>query len=284
MQLGIFAKSFARPTVEECFDAVKSHGLSCVQFNMSCAGLPPLPDAIDPALCDRIANAATSRGLTIAAVSGTFNMIHPDPAVRADGLRRLATLAAACERLGTRVITLCTGTRDSDDMWRRHPLNCSDSAWEDLVTSMKAAIAIANRYGLTLAFEPEVGNVVDSVGKAQRLIDLLGGPHRTLHVVFDPANLFFPGTVARMADVLDEASTRLGAVIAIAHAKDISPDGASHPPAGRGVLDYDRFLAILKLNCFDGPLILHGLPETAVAASVAFLRERMAASSLEETR
>ena len=38
MQLGIFAKTFPRPTLEETLDAVASHGLTHVQFNMSCVG------------------------------------------------------------------------------------------------------------------------------------------------------------------------------------------------------------------------------------------------------
>ncbi len=282
MRLGIFAKTFARPTVAECFDAVKLHGLSCVQFNMSCAGLPTLPDAIDASLCDRIAVAANERGIAIAAVSGTFNMIHPDIEQRAEGLRRLEVLAGACARLGTHVMTLCTGTRDPEDMWRRHPLNSTETAWEDLVESMFAAIAIAERHGLTLAFEPEAGNVVDTASKARRLIEQLGGPNRRLQVVFDPANLFAPGTVGQMAEVLNEASALIADDVVIAHAKDIAPDGRSHPAAGRGVLDYNLFLSNLKKH-FDGPLILHGLTESEVPASLAFIRARMAALELKET-
>jgi len=49
MQLGIFAKTFVRPSLEATLDAVASHGLSCVQFNMACVGLPTLPEAIAPA-------------------------------------------------------------------------------------------------------------------------------------------------------------------------------------------------------------------------------------------
>ena len=42
MHLGIFAKTFPRPTLEETLDAVVGHGLTHVQFNMSCVGLPTL--------------------------------------------------------------------------------------------------------------------------------------------------------------------------------------------------------------------------------------------------
>ena len=221
--------------------------------------------------------------MTIAAVSGTFNMIDPDPETRADGLRRLAVLAGACERLGTRTITLCTGTRDPEDMWRAHPENGSTAARRDLNASMAAALAIADRHELTLAFEPEVGNVIDSASEARRLLDEFDS-HPRLGVVLDPANLIPPGSVGRMADLMGEAGSLLGGKVVLAHAKDLSADGASHPPAGQGVLDYDHFLKILISLSFDGPLILHGLPESEVAASVAFLRERMADLGIEETR
>src|SRR6185436_2860859 len=103
--LGIFAKTFVRPSVEGVFDAVAQHGLRCVQFNFSSAGLPTVPEAVDPPLVERIRRAA--RSLSIAAVSGTFNMIHPDARHRRDGLRRLTLLARACAELGAPVLTLC---------------------------------------------------------------------------------------------------------------------------------------------------------------------------------
>ena len=78
MRIGIFAKTFDRPSLEQILDAVKAQGLECVQFNMACAGLPSLPDRIEPKLADRIRTEMTRRGITMAAVSGTFNMIHPD--------------------------------------------------------------------------------------------------------------------------------------------------------------------------------------------------------------
>src|SRR5207302_1309878 len=110
MRLGIFAKTFARPTLEAVLDAVRSHGLDCVQFNMACAGLPSLPDQIELDLCKRVREAFAERQIEMAAVSGTFNMIHPSLPVRRDGLRKLRILAEACGPLGTRIITLCTGT------------------------------------------------------------------------------------------------------------------------------------------------------------------------------
>ena len=271
MQIGIMADTFVRPTLEERLDAIVSYGVHSVQFSLTCVGLPPFPSHIDPGLCDRIHSEMDAHRITMAAVSGTFNMIHPDIQKREDGLRRLAVLASACERLGTSVITLCTGTRDPDNMWRRHRDNDSPEAWEDLSTSMQAACRIAEENGVTIAFEPEVSNVVDSAEKGRRLLDQMQSAH--LKVVMDPANLFHRGELPRMHEILDEAFALLGDDIVLAHAKDLSQDGeAGHEAAGKGLLDYDRYLSLLSEAVPHVPLILHGLSEAQVQECITFLR------------
>ncbi len=268
MKLGIFARTFNRPSVEAVFDAVRAHGLGVVQFNLACAGLPSLPDEIDPALAARIRQAALEREIEIAAVSGTYNMIHPDPRVRQDGLRRLRELAFACRELGTEVITLCTGTRDPQDMWRWNPGNTSPDAWSDLLAAVEAALEIAEAAQVTLAFEPEHSNVVYSAARGRELLDALGSPR--LKVVIDPANLIDPGDRPGAGRVLDEAFDLLGEHIVIAHAKDRAADGTVCP-AGQGVVDFPRYVRLLQNSGFSGPLILHGLAEEQVDGAVRYL-------------
>ena len=274
IQLGIFARTFVRPNLDETLDAVKAHGLDCVQFNLSCVGLPTLPDRIDSKFVDLIRTGITDRSITMAAISGTFNMIDPDIERRYEGLRRLRVLASTSKDIGTSTITLCTGTRDPVDMWRRHPDNNLPEAWSDLLASMQEALQIAEDNEVTLAFEPEVNNVVDSAAKGRRLLDEMRSPR--LKVVMDGANLFQAGRLAEMREVLDQAFALLGDQIVIAHAKDLSRDGdAGHEAAGTGLLDYDHYLSLLGAVGFDGPLILHSLSEVQVDTCVAFLKQKL---------
>ncbi|HWE61273.1 MAG TPA: sugar phosphate isomerase/epimerase, partial [Chloroflexota bacterium] len=150
MRIGIFAKTFVRPTLEETLDAVAHHGIHCIQFNLATAGLSSMPAQITAQAAGRIQRELAARGLTMSAVSGTFNMIDPDEQRRQDGLRSLRVIAQACAAMGTSVITLCTGTRDADDMWRRHPENDTPSAWRDLLSSMQQAVTIAEDHAVTL--------------------------------------------------------------------------------------------------------------------------------------
>lgn len=271
MQIGIMARTFVRPTLEETLDAVVNHGIHCIQFSFTCAGLPEMPDHIDAETCSKIRREMEARKIKMAAVSGTYNMIHPSVRKRMEGLNRLREIASVCEQIGTSVITLCTGTRDPESMWRRHPENDSPKAWDDLVASMGKAVEIAKEHQVKLAFEPEVSNAVDSASKARRLLNQMQSPY--LRVVMDPANIFHKGELARMKEMVDEAFVLLGDYIAIAHAKDLDRDGeAGHLAAGKGLLDYDQYISWLKTLDFDVPLILHGLSEAEVDECVDFLR------------
>jgi sugar phosphate isomerase/epimerase len=275
MPVGVLLGTFGQGTLEERLEAVKASGLDCVQVSLDCAGLPAMPDEIPLGLVERIRREAAARGLAVAAVQGTFNMSHPDAEHRRTGLRRLRVLAEACGPMGTSKIHLCTGTRDRDNMWRRHADNDSPAAWRDMTACMREATEIARQVGVVLAFEPEVNNVVDSARKARRLLDEVGSPH--LKVTIDPANIFHAGELPRMREILDEAFALLGRDIVLAHAKDLDRDGdAGHLPAGHGKLDYDRYLAWLRRGGFTGPLLLHGLSAAQVPGCAAFLRRTLA--------
>jgi len=234
-----------------------------------------MPDEMPAGLAERFRRTAAARGIRIASVQGAFNMCHPDAEHRRMGLRRLRVLAEACPPMDTSAIHICTGTRDPNSMWRRHPENNSPQAWRDMAACIREAAEIARQAKVVLAFEPEVNNVVDSARKARRLLDEIGSPH--LKVTIDPANLFHAGELPRMKEILEEAFALVGKDVVLAHAKDLDRDGdAGHKAAGEGLLDYDLYVRLLRANRFNGPLLLHGLTSAQVPGCVAFLRATLA--------
>jgi len=271
MHLGIFAKTFPHPTLGATLDAVVAHGLRAIQFNFACVGLPPMPDTVAPALLEQIRGECESRRIDITGVSGTFNMAHPDARPRAEGLRRLATLAPATRALGCNFISLCTGTRDPQDMWRAHLENDSPAALYDLRTTMEQALAIANEHDVLLGIEPETGNVIRSALKARQLLDDMKSPR--LKIILDPANLFHSGHTERMRETITEAVRLLGPDIHMAHAKELAADGSMGNLApGRGVIDWAFYFQCLHEVSFSGPVVMHGLAESDVASAVTFLK------------
>ncbi len=275
MQIGIMSGTFPRSTLEEELDAVADHGLGCMQFDLSSARLTHFPDRIDEGVCDSIRGEMSTRKITMSAINGMYNMIDPDNEKRQNGLRFLETVASACDQLDTSIVSLCTGSRNPRSMWLPHPDNSSPEAWSDLISSMQQAVEIAEKYNVTLAFEPEVDNVIDSAKQARRLLDEIGSPH--LKVVMDGANTFHKGELPRMREILDEAFALLGDDVVLAHAKDLDHDGAAgHLAAGTGLLDYDHYLSLLSNLGSEVPLILHGLTEEQADGCIAFLQSKIA--------
>lgn len=275
MQLGIFARTFPRTNFEQSLDAALAHGFEGVQFNMALAGIPTLPnEPISDDLVRRIRDALEDRGLAMFAVSGTFNIIHPDPAVREAGFVGLEHLASRARGMGTTLITLCTGTLDPDDMWRAHPDNGTEAAWSLMRSGIDRAVEIAARHDVWLGIEPERANVVDSAARAKRLLDQVGSER--IGIVLDPANLLHATTLPRMREIIREAADLIGDRLILAHAKEIGRDGRlGEMGLGKGVLDLDAYFRALESVEYDGPMILHGCPESEVAASLGFVLEHL---------
>ncbi len=269
MQLGIFAKTFECSSVDETFKVITSHGFQAVQFNMSTVGLASLPDIISSSEIQEIKQASENYNIQLSALSGTFNMAHPDVKHRQEELKKFAVLIEAAKRLGNPLITLCTGTRDTSSMWKYHPDNSSKEAWKDMCATLEPLLRLAQENNVVLAFEPETSNVVGNAKKGRQLLDEMKSPN--LKVIMDGANLFLPEDLSRQEDVFAEAFDLLGSEIVLAHAKDINSEG-EFVAAGKGAVNYEIFIRHLKHINYQGAFVLHGLSEKEVPGCVKHLQ------------
>ncbi|TIV40301.1 MAG: sugar phosphate isomerase/epimerase, partial [Mesorhizobium sp.] len=203
MQVGVFAKTFPGSEPTGVLAAVRDAGFAATQFNLACAGLPSMPDAVPDAAIDTVGAAAKATGISLVALSGTYNMAHPDSRMRQDGLRRLAVVIETAARLSIPLVTLCTGTRNAEDQWAYHPDNSDPTAWADMAREMEKALRLAERHGIDLGIEPEQANIVTSAEDAIRLIGEMGS--KRLRIVLDPANLFERANAEQARSIVAEA-------------------------------------------------------------------------------
>jgi len=267
MQLGIL-QNLSGSDPDTVLASVVNAGFKAAHYNMACSGLAAMPDAIEDSVADAVHDAALHHGVALVGLSATWNMIHPDPALRDKGFAGLRVIGQQSKRIGPRLVTLCTGTRDKDDQWRHHPDNQTPAAWADLLTSMEKAVLIADEYDLVLGIEPELANVVSDAKAAKRLIDEIQS--KRLGIVLDPANLFEVADSDTRRRLVEDAASLLGDRIVMAHAKDRDAQGG-FVAAGRGVIDFSHFIQTLKQCGFDGPLVTHGLTAEEAPATAQFL-------------
>lgn len=266
-----FEKQPLRPA-DRLFADIRALGFECVQFAFSSVteadfiptGQLELPGTIARETLSAVARASEKYGLPVGVINATFNMAHPDPAVREEGLVRLAVHLDAAKALGCPILSLCTGSRNPDHLWRPSPDNGTPEAWDAMFGTVRRAVELAERAGVTLAVESEASNVIDTPQKARRLMDEIGSAR--LRMILDAANLFHRGE-ARAENArrtLDEAFAAYGHDIAAAHGKDIrAGDGIDFCGTGLGIVDFAYMAGLLRSSGYRGDMFLHGIYDEA---------------------
>jgi sugar phosphate isomerase/epimerase len=267
IELGIFSRTFSRPTLGAVLDTAIANGFRLIHFNFRSAGMSALPMALTEEDCVAIRSQAEGHGVRLAGVSATFNAIHPDQERRAAETQAAASIIRLAPALGTNLVSLSTGTRDTTDMWQGHPANQDPSAWADLRQTLQVLLRAAGEAGVVLGIEPEEANVVSSATRARRLMDELADDN--LKIVLDPANLLTAERAGDQAEILQHAFQILGPDIVVLHAKDFSADG--HVAAGRGLLDYGTYLELVDRHGVRRPLMIHEVEESDVPRARDFI-------------
>ncbi len=261
LRRGIFETVYQRATLREQFGALKADGFDSVQFDWESAGVDPWQHPIDAGKVESVRLDAEETGVVIPAISGTYNMAHPDEALRQTGHAGLVRVIESAPALAAPFVTLCTGTRTESSMWVAHPDNSTQGAWNDAQESIRRALDVAEANGVTLVVEPEPANVVASARLARRMLDEIASP--ALKIVLDPANIVLSDRTRDPADVLSEAFDLLGPDIVFAHAKDLSASG-KFCAAGTGIVPWDLYRQLLAGIGYSGDIIFHTLTEADV--------------------
>lgn len=279
LELGIFARTFRRDSLDATLRAAAANAFRLIHFNFACAGLPSLPDALEPETCRRIRDAFIEHHLVMLGVSATYNTIHPDRERRDVETARAVRVIELGPTLGTGIVSLSTGTRDPDDMWRRHPANEDPASWSDLLNTVSRLVQAAEQAGVVLGIEPERNNVVSSARRAIRLLGELRSA--SLGIILDPANLVDPARPETQHAVLEEAFDLLAPWTVMVHAKDVVATG--HVAAGLGLLDYGYVFELIRHHRLEVPVVIHDVDESDVDRARAFV-ESLAAPARERMR
>ena len=209
-RLGIFARTFRRSTPAEVAAEVQQAGYALAHWNFAAISLPTLATDLPDATFADVRAAFDAVGIGIPSISATYNVIGPDTDRRSAETAQAARLIRrANSLLGVEAVTLCSGTRDAEDIWRAHPDNAKPEAWHDLRATLDVLLDAASDGGVLLGIEPEPGNVVRDAETAARLLGELGDD-APIGIIFDPANLLSPETFGDQTRILTEAVDLLG--------------------------------------------------------------------------
>lgn len=251
--IGAFARIWQGTDLASLPGTMREAGVTACQWNFRTLGRPAIDPTVTPEDCAAIREAMHSGGVGIWGLSCTYNIADPDPGQREDMTVQALKQITYAPQLGAEVVTLCTGTRDPENMWRAHPDNAAPEAWDDAMTVLGRLARQASDSGVLLGIEPERGNIVVGTDAAVRMLDFFG-PDAPFAIVLDPANLLSVEQLPDQADILTDAFKRLGPRTSALHAKDVVASGYS--AAGAGGLDYELIARLHRQYTPGVPVII----------------------------
>lgn len=285
MRTGICTTDLQTMPAEKLFKKLSGLGTPVTQLSFASIaevcfvpdGNIEIPATVDKKVLQLIRRYAQKYHIEIAVINGTFNMAHPNNAVRAEGLLRFESLTQAVKSIGCGMISLCSGTRNPGSLWAPHGDNQTMEAWRDMFETVSAAVEIAERFDIVLAVETETANIIDTPEKARKLMDEIGSPN--LKMIMDCANLFHAGEAHTeyVHRIMCHAFELFGRDVVIAHGKDIKQSsGIEFCGTGEGIVDFKYFVKLLAAYDYQGDMFLHGVEEDKLPAAIQCFKDKAA--------
>ena len=145
----------------------------------------------------------------------------------------------AAEYLESDCVSLWSGIRRDDAP--------DEAVLERLADSLRIVLRHATAQNVVLAFEPEPGMFIDTMGRFQRLLEWVDSPH--LQLTIDVGHLYCQGEVP-IADYL----RRFGAKIANVHLEDMRAGVHEHLMFGEGEMEFPPIIQALAATGYRGGL------------------------------
>lgn len=270
-RLGVFSQYVQADTVESMAQRVRHHGFESIVLEHFPSRHLDLSRP-DPEISRNIQAVLKREGISIAAVGGYCNLLHPDAETREAIHRKFRGLMAFCSYVGAPMLLCESGTLHPGDGWDWDPANATEEAFDQLLATIGMFADEAAEYGITIAIEPYVMNVLHAVDRTEAFMRKIGKDN--VKLVADPAGLLNRVTLQNQRRFFREMFQKLGPHIGLVHAEDCSPDPAGHfhwLPAGKGLVRYDLFMdELLKID-YKGPLILEHLEDQDMPAAKDFV-------------
>ncbi len=231
---------------------------------------------LTPARCREIAAVYRDAGLAIHSIGVYTNLIHPDAAELAANLAYFEAMMEIGGHMGVRTFINEAGHyHDPKAPAPAIPLEFQDEVWPRMVATGRRLVEMAAKHDAKVLLEPFYRGFLASAKRLRLFVEELNSPR--VRVLLDPANLI------ELND-LDEMFQQLAPLTDCLHAKDRKLHTDRGVAAGKGDLDYARFVTLAARHTPAAPLILEYVGPKDYLDARATLVGAMRAAGIPEAR
>lgn len=232
--------------------------------------------SMTPERCREIATAYRDAGVEIHSIGVYTNLMHPDDAELNANLAYFEAMMEIGGHMGVRTFITEAGHHyDTAVPAPRVPLEFQDAVWPRMIATARRLDDLAAKHDAKVLFEPYFQSFFASAKRVRLFVEELNSPR--LRVLLDPANLL------ELND-LDEMFTQLAPWIDCLHAKDRKHHTSRGVAAGKGDIDYKRFVTLAAKTTPQAPLILEYVGPKDYQDARAHLLSAMQACAIPEAK
>ncbi|MFA6545760.1 MAG: sugar phosphate isomerase/epimerase family protein [Limisphaerales bacterium] len=230
--------------------------------------------ALTPGRCAEIANAYRSAGLTIHSIGVYTNLIHPDEAERKANFAYFEAMMQAGAHMGVRTfITEAGHYQHPKEPEPRVPIHFQEPVWPRMVATAQQLATAAAKHQATILMEPFYRGFLASAKRTRLFLEEVHSS--SIRALLDVANLI-------EVNDLEEMFAQLGPWTDCIHAKDRKLHIDRGVGAGKGDVDYRKFVTLAAKHTPHAPLILEYVGSKDYRESLAHLRIAMSAAGVKE--
>ena len=231
--------------------------------------------SLTPERCREIAATYRDAGLSIHSIGVYSNMIHPDEAERQANLAYFEDMMKIGAHMGVHTFITEAGHYYDDKVPAPHvPLEFQDAVWPKMIATAKQLDALAAQHDAKVLFEPFYRGFLASAKRLRMFLEEVNSPR--IRALLDAANLI------EVNDV-DEMFQQLTPWIDCIHAKDRKLHTDRGVAAGKGDLDYRRFVTLAAQRTPHAPLVLEYVGAADYRAALDHLRNVLREAGIEAT-
>jgi len=232
--------------------------------------------SLTPARCREIAAAYRDEGIAIHSIGVYTNLIHPDAAEIAANLAYFEAMMEVGGHMGVRTFINEAGHyHDPNAPAPGIPLEFQDAVWPRMVATGRQLAGLAAKHDAKVLLEPFYRGFLASAKRLRLFVQEVDSPR--VRVLLDPANLI------ELND-LDEMFQQLAPWVDCLHAKDRKLHTDRGVAAGKGDLDYRRFVTLAAQHTPAAPLILEYVGAKDYLDARDHLRGAIKAAGLAESK
>lgn len=274
LNIGIRAHDIENLPLEELVQEIAGKGLTSVQLALSKSlnDINTEAGSLSPGFARYVGSVFSKHHVQIAVLGCYFNMIHPDLVERRKGMERFKEHIRFARDFGCSIVATETGNVNPEIFYTVE--NFKEEPFLEVVESVRELVKEAEKFGVIVGIEAGVNHPVYSPKVMKRLLDTIDS--NNLQVILDPVNLLTIDTYQNQEEIFQEAMELFGDRVIILHAKDfVIEDNKLVPIAvGRGLLNYDYILKVMKKKKPFINILLEETKEPFINESVTLLKEK----------